>query len=657
MAALSKQEYIKKDDKKKKKICFRPDRKFFVRLLAGLLCLLMILSAAALTIQLFTVSSYAADTGYYYTGDGSDVLIAVGLMYADGVTVGFETRAANGFSAGAVNNARHFDPLYTIENDCVSVTVDGNLGKTGMTYYISDNSSFAVGGWHIEVPADADAFALFDLCKDIAGDYGYNVFYAYINGETRIRAGQFGSRAAAEAACGIFAQAGLSAAAAGPTETAVSVVDPYTDTILYEFDCGTDASLGLEPLQTGGSIAYLVTPAKNTYAGIFKYARYRTGIIDGVALTNILPLEEYVKGVLPWEIGNTWQDEVMKTFAIAIRSFGLTSRKHITFDVCNTPCCQVYKGRNKVNEAVEKAVAETAGTVLSYDNRIVCTYYSSSTGGTTVSASDAWGYSEKYPYLRAVVTPWEQYKSYPNAVWTTEYTPAQLQAKLNSTGYTSLTGGIKSVEIQSFAENSSYVKSLLITDTKGNTVTINRSDAIRTALDLNSANFVVAKAGSTVTVTDYSLEGDGIATLFENRESQNKGSVYVLSGNNSTAVPLTSEVVALTSETGLDTDYPVRELSVISENGTEKLNLTPAPDSSLPDLSATNVIKTQRTVTAEGTPGNFVFIGRGWGHGVGLSQYGAKDLAALGYDCQTILTTYFPGTVLTDYRSILNVIK
>jgi stage II sporulation protein D len=444
----------------------------------------------------------------------------------------------------------------------------------------------------------------------------------------------------------------------------VSVVDPYTDTILYEFDSIAGTSFGLEPIQNAGKTVYLVTPAKNTYSGIFTYSRYHTGNIDGVAVTNILPLEEYVEGVLPWEIGSGWPQESLRTFAVAIRSYALSSRKHETFDVCNDTCCQVYKGRNRVNDAVTEAVSQTAGIVLSYNNNIVCTYYSSSTGGTTVSASDAWGYTEKYPYLQAVVTPWEQYESYPNASWTIEYTPTQLLAKLNAAGYTSLSGSIKSVQILNFAENSSYVKSLMITDIKGNSITINRSDAIRTSLGLNSANFVVAKASENVTITDYSLEGEGIAALLGLQQSgktvevsgANNG-IYVLTGDKApaTLIPAGS-TIALTSEIGMDMNIPLTGLSVISENGIEALEIT-AADGKLPDLTSANVIKTNHIITTAGSAGNFVFIGRGWGHGVGLSQYGAKSLAELGYDYKTILTTYLPGTVPVNYRTILNTDK
>lgn len=642
--------------------------------MAALLALLMLLSMAAMTIQLLSMNAYASDITPYYTEDEKEILIAVGLMYADGVTVGFETRAANGFTAGALNADRHFTPLYTIDNDCVSVTCDSNLAKTGMTYTISSQTSLAAGGWHLETMADADAFALFALCENIAAPYNYNVFQAAINGQTKIRIGQFGSQAEAESAMSAFAAEGIEVTIAAPSVTAVSVIDPYTDRILFEFDGGTETSLGLKPVQTGAEPVYLITPAKNTYGGIFKYSRWRTGSIDGIAVTNILPLEEYVEGVLPWEVGNGWAQEVLRTFAIAARSYALSSRKHDTFDLCNSTCCQAYRGRNRTNAAITEAVSNTSDIVLTYNNKIVCTYYSSSTGGTTVSASDAWGYTEKYPYLRAVVTPWELYNTYPNASWKTEFNSAQLLAKLNAAGYNTLSGGIKSVEIVSYAENSSYVKSLKITDIKNVSVTINRSDSIRSGLGLNSANFVVAKTGESVVITDYSLEGDGIATLFETQPADEtpentstvKGGVYVLSDKNATATVIPAgESIVLTAELGMDTNFKLNDLSVITESGIQTFNMTETdnliysgekitpPSVNLPDLAAVNVITTQRTVTADGNAGSFVFIGRGWGHGVGMSQYGAKALADLGYDHETILKTYFPGTVASDYKTII----
>ena len=48
---------------------------------------------------------------------------------------------------------------------------------------------------------------------------------------------------------------------------------------------------------------------------------------------------------------------------------------------------------------------------------------------------------------------------------------------------------------------------------------------------------------------------------------------------------------------------------------------------------------------------NFIIVGKGWGHGVGISQYGSYDLAVLGYSAKEILDAYFDGIVLVHYRS------
>ena len=68
---------------------------------------------------------------------------------------------------------------------------------------------------------------------------------------------------------------------------------------------------------------------------------------------------------------------------------------------------------------------------------------------------------------------------------------------------------------------------------------------------------------------------------------------------------------------------------------------------SLLNILSYKTIVTHEAVKAPGSSSNFVFIGRGWGHGVGLSQYGALNLAQLGYDSQSILAAYFPGTEIT----------
>ena len=47
---------------------------------------------------------------------------------------------------------------------------------------------------------------------------------------------------------------------------------------------------------------------------------------------------------------------------------------------------------------------------------------------------------------------------------------------------------------------------------------------------------------------------------------------------------------------------------------------------------------------------NFIFVGKGWGHGVGMSQYGARDLADMGYGYEDILNSYFTDVEIIDWE-------
>ncbi len=673
----------------------RSDRRLIVRIIAIIIVALMLLSAASMIIPFLTINSAAAENTdestveksssikYYYTQNKNDILIAVGLMYADGVTQGFETSAKNGFSAGYINTDRQYHELFKIDLNKVSVICDSNMQKSGYTYTITTSYTPVVGGWHLETDAGSDYLTEYEYYKTKAENY--NVFPAYINGKVVFRFGQYGSKEAAETNIPDLNNLGITVRAVGPAKTALSVINPANDDILFELDGGNSYTLGLTPLQKEESTAYIVTPAQNTYGGVFRYARWQSGDTDGVAVTNIIPLEEYVEGVVPWEIGITWDIEAQKTFAVCARSFALTSRKHVTFDVCNGTCCQVYKGRNRTNESIIEAVRSTAGEVMTYNKKIATAVYSSSTGGTTVSGAEAWGSSRDYAYLSAVVTPWENYSSYPNGEWKTEMSGGLIISKINASGYGLLSGTLISVKIDQYAENSSYVYSITFTDSYGKSVTLTRSDRIRSVLGLNSANFAVALAGQPVILNDYTLDGEAIQTLVERSSAVvtpntsetilNTGGVFALSAGSPDGayVPI-GESVAMLGIRGIEISLSLSDLVVITGEGQTKYDMvskeidpnenqetesiaennTPL-STNLPDITTTktNIIKNTREITAQGTNGSFVFYGRGWGHGVGISQYGAKDLADLGYDYKTILKTYFTGISIENRSSII----
>ncbi len=668
-------------------------KKVFVRAMALFLAFLMVIGAVTLIIQMFRFSAMAYET--------DDYKVRVGLMYGSGVTVGFETQAPYGFTIGSVTSDNEYVQLWQVTDTRVSVTCDSNLSKNNMTYSITSSQSPVIGGYHIECDVDTSyALAISAQYNQMLSGSGYYCFPAYVKGAMKLRFGHFGSHESAQNALSTvssFLGSTPSLSIASPSETAVSVINPNTDTILFEYDSDSQSYLGMQAYQGGAEIAYIMTPAQNTYGGTFEYRRYKSGSTDGVELINVVDIEEYTEGVLPWEIGNSWPLEVQKAFAITVRTYAISKKdrhSNYGFDVCNGVCCQCYKGRNRVNETVLNAVSATKGMVLSYNGELAETYYSSSTGGTTVSINEAWGTTLEYPYLKAVATPWEKFSNYLNGSWTVSMTSDQLLSRLRNKGYTNLSGGIASVVIDKFAENSTYVYSITVTDIYGATATIRRSDTIRSVFGLNSANFVVAKAGEAVTVVDYKLAsdalGDGSVIVDETGSSLETEQtpvtfsaiydatvidegVHAMRGNGEIILDF-EESVSTVKSIGGETLVNLTDVAVITSEGVTSFNMVTEMEeyydmveefysSYNPSVSETptqgvsalkefsNIVKTYNTVIAEGSAGSFVFIGRGWGHGVGMSQWGAKDLSDLGYSYEAILQAYFPGTVITDMFS------
>ncbi len=569
--------------------------------------------------------------------DSDDKLIRVALMYGTNVTTGFETVADYGFAVNLVNRLDDLthEFLWELPETKVSCVVDANLSKSAMTYSKTADPSMAViGGWHTEIDCDLtfeEAVELVWELEEILDELDIYAIPSYIDGAYRIRAGHFSSAADAEdiamELCEYLPDYEITVAS--PTNTAVSVVDPTTDRILFEYDDGDRTALGLTPLDTpDGERAYLMTPAKKLYDGVFMFRRYISGSIDGVSLTDIIPLGEYIKGVLPYEISSSWPLEAQKAFAICVRSFTLASVRHESTyqaDLCNTAHCQVYNGRTRITDVVEQAVDETEGLVMTYGNKIVTAYYSAATGGVTVGVDDAWGGAPQ-PYLVAVETPWEIFTNHSHGAWQVEVSPAELCTYLRTTkGYASLKGEIVDISIDKLAKNSTYVYQITFTDSYGTKVTVKTTDGVRTALSkyVNSSNFVVGKGSVEAEITEF-------VTV-----SAKNATVRTDSGNMS--LTDTDKLRVLTANGYYDTSLDNK--TVLSAKGKVKLDET------------SSITKTE-TVYAS-NKNNFIFVGKGWGHGVGLSQIGVRDLAKLGYEATTILEKYFTDIDIRDWHEVL----
>lgn len=605
------------------------------RILAIVMAGLLLLSVFATLIYYLITPLYAVDetdtessmiSGEINRPSGDDKLIAVGLMYADNVTYGFETKAPYGFSVNLVNydTDRSWEHLWDIDETKVSCTVDTNLSKLVMTYSpTSAPEKTVIGGWHGEVSGDFTFGNMLDQVNNLNNvlpSYGFYAIPAYINGEYKIRVGDFSGEGAATDGLtpllSILMQYEFTIV--GPSPTAVSVVDPDTDKILFEYDDGETTSLGLEPLDSpDGEEAYLETPAKNNYDGIFMFRRYGSG----VSVTNIMTLGDYTKGVVPYEIGNHWHIESQKALAVCIRSHLLYTSKHKTFDACNNPgCCQQYKGVNKVNDAVIEAVDATAGEVIAYDGKGVCAYFSAVTGGSTVGNYEGFGGGAK-PYLKAVETPWEIYTNHSYGVWTKEVSPTALcQYLQKKDGFEHLRGEIVSIETKN-AEGSTYVGEITFTDSYGHTATkkTNVYAFLAGGTGIRSANFVVGKGSVEATSTTFNV--------------------------------ISSENIMAVSADGAAEIEEIKSAPILTADGMVYSDISHSHAITASGEIQLGSVKydTENITVYASSPDNFVFHGKGWGHGVGASQVGMRDLANLGYTYDEILKKYFTDIDIIDW--------
>ena len=100
-------------------------------------------------------------------------------------------------------------------------------------------------------------------------------------------------------------------------------------------------------------------------------------------------LENYLLGVLPYEMSHSWPLEALKAQAVAARTFTLMqikSNKKTDFDLYNDVRSQMYKGSAKVYDSVRQAVEDTQGQVLTYKGELFNTYYHANCGGGTDDA-------------------------------------------------------------------------------------------------------------------------------------------------------------------------------------------------------------------------------------------------------------------------------
>ena len=106
-----------------------------------------------------------------------------------------------------------------------------------------------------------------------------------------------------------------------------------------------------------------------------------------------IKFDNYLEGVLPYEIGSNSPLEALKAQAVIARTWGIYNFERFNMDkyhLCITTQCQVYKKPKFENKEVQKAIKETSNLILIYDNKPINSFYHGSNGGVSAQASESW---------------------------------------------------------------------------------------------------------------------------------------------------------------------------------------------------------------------------------------------------------------------------
>lgn len=309
-------------------------------------------------------------------------------------------------------------------------------------------------------------------------------------------------------------------------------------------------------------------------------------------VVNEAPTREYLASVVGSEIPLTWHPEAHAAQAIAARTYLLTHLRPGIYQIEGDVRDQAYDGVGKETEATLRAVDRTKGIVVTYGGRPIEALYSANAGGVTEDSENVWG--NRIPYLRSVESPWDNAADnsswgQTSWEWRKEITAPQLSAFLRQRGIN--VGDVTAIELRHVAPSGRVLQARAV-GTGGSRLI--GPDASRYYFGLRSSLFTVERLpGGDEEVVHY-LDAARIRTLSELGAERVGIGYRVLRGSENKIV-------------GMYENSYVYQL-----------------------------------------PERFVFNGKGFGHGIGMSQWGMQGMARTGASAEQILKHYYRGVELTD---------
>ncbi|MDO4582178.1 MAG: SpoIID/LytB domain-containing protein [Bacillota bacterium] len=348
--------------------------------------------------------------------------------------------------------------------------------------------------------------------------------------------------------------------------------------------------------------------ARFAYGGVSFRGGFR--VIAGSSTmyaVNFVDLEYYLYGVVGREIGNSAPQEALRAQAVASRTYALHKIRSggSFYDVTNTVSSQVYGGYSAETSAVVNAVDATRGMAILYNGAPIEAVFHSNAGGHTEDIEKVW-LSDATP-LDGVESSYDSYAASAGSYgastysWTFRYTPAQMIALANDYGDTDIGSYVGfSLSDTYNGQKSSSGRVMIFTIIGSNGRVSATKDGIRTLLNLKSTLFTVTNSSSSLR---YVRGADGKTNSYNDLNS-----VYAIGKD-------AAEAEIANAGSG--------DIYVAGKDGV-------------------SVLQKSAPATISSTGSEIIVInGYGYGHGVGMSQWGAMGMAAAGYGWRDIIEHYY----------------
>lgn len=339
------------------------------------------------------------------------------------------------------------------------------------------------------------------------------------------------------------------------------------------------------------------------YAGTL---RVQPNAHQSYTLVNQVPLETYLRGVVPHEIGYNAPFAAVQAQAVLARTYVLASRHRFevdNYELCANTQCQVYQGLEDTSKLADQAIASTKGKVLTFGNKVVDALYSSTTGGVTADYNDLWD-GKPRPYLRSIVD------SVSNSL---NLTKLDLSNEANFRTFINKREGFNEQGWDAFrwkADSSlAEIKGTLLEFLRLSGDTETRFNQVK--------QITVQERSPSGRVLKIEIETDTKKIILEKDEIID--ALYAPSSTLFYIQPIYN-----------DADIKdVRKRKGLQDGKEIDIAI---------DKSETKTLK------------GYSFIGGGLGHGVGMSQTGSYHLGKLGWSYERILDFYYAGTKLQTLK-------